>query len=265
MTDRKQLIRLVWTNTGIVLFVVLLVIAGTYYFSSKKMSLLGAELTSLKEKEAAMTVKQKDLPNISKHLPRLLNESMKVASLFPSDPEQKELVDFLQLNVDKAGADVLGIAMDPPKALPVLTKATSTQTEVEKALDKAVIEKTQFMITGLAVRGSFENVLAFMENLKRSNRFYRVLKIEGKPEKATTGGGANFLSGSSLIFELEGEMYITGEKLDIAAQFAKLRDELNRVLAIRETEVTPPADPGLIEVKPGGSGEAEPVAEEPPV
>lgn len=262
MTDRKRILRLVWINTGVVLAVAVLLIAAMLYFTSKKTTELNTQLAGLKEKEAAMTQKQKELPNISKHLPRLLNESKKVSMLFPTDPAQKELVDFLQQNVDKAGADVVSIAMDPPKELPVLKKSTATQTDEEKKLDKGIIEKTKFMITGLEVRGSFENVLAFMENLKRSNRFYRILKIEGKPEKAPGSGAANIITGQNLIFDLQGEMYITGEKLDIAAEFAKLRDELNRVLAISEAEVTPAAEPELLEVKPGGNGEPEP-AEEP--
>lgn len=263
MTDRKGIIRVIWINTGIVLFVAVLLIAGAFYFTSKKTSELNTQLAGLKEKEAAMNQKQKELPNISKHLPRLLAESKKVSMLFPTDPAQKELVDFLQQNVDKAGADVVSIAMDPPKELPVLKKSTATQTDEEKKLDKGILEKTKFMLTGVEVRGSFENVLAFMENLKRSNRFYRILKIEGKPEKAQSIGGGNFITGQNLLFDLQGEMFITGEKLDIAAEFVKLRDELNRVLAISESEETPPAEPGLLEVKPGGNGEPEP-AEEPP-
>jgi Tfp pilus assembly protein PilN len=258
MTDRKRVFRLVWINTGIVLFVAVLLIAGAIYFTSKKTTELNTQLAGLKEKETAMTQKQKELPNISMHLPRLLNESKKVSMLFPTDTAQKELVDFLQQNVDKAGADVVSIAMDPPKELPVLKKSTATQTDEEQKLDKDIIEKTKFMLTGVEVRGSFENVLAFMENLKRSNRFYRILKIEGKPEKAQNVGGGNFISGQNLLFDLQGEMFITGEKLDIAAEFAKLRDELNRVLAISEPVETAPTEPGLLEVKPGGSGEPAP-------
>lgn len=263
MTDRKRILKLVWINTGVVLFVAVLLIAGAFYFTSKKTTELNAQLAGLKEKEAAMTQKQKELPNISKHLPRLLNESKKVSMLFPTEPAQKELVDFLQQNVDKAGADVVSIAMDPPKELPVLRKSSETQTDEEKKLDKGIIEKTKFMITGLEVRGSFESVLAFMENLKRSNRFYRILHIEGKPERAENIVGGDLITGRNLIFDLQGEMFITGEKLDIAAEFAKLRDDLNRVLAISEAVETPAAEPGLLEVKPGGNGEPEPV-EEPP-
>jgi hypothetical protein len=264
MTERRRLIRLVWINTGIVLAVTVLVIAATWYFTQKRIQILGAELATVKETEKAMNSKKAELPTIAANLPRLLDESRVVALIFPNNPAQKELVDFLQQNVDKAGADVTKVSMDSPTELPVYSKAVSTQTDEEKALDKTAVEKTMLIKSTMTVRGGFENILAFMENMKRSNRFFRIMKIKAGPETNKSGDRADIKLGSSLIFELDGELYYTTEKLDIADKFAKLRDALKEIMAYQEPPAVEKPSNGLIEVKDGGTNAAKTNKEEQP-
>jgi hypothetical protein len=265
MTERKRIIRLVWINTGLVLGAALLIVAATWYFTNKRIQLLNDELASAKATEKTMASKKQELPNVAANLPLLLDESRVVALIFPNSPAQKELVDFLQQNVDKAGADVVEISMDEPADIPAKKKAAGSQTELEKALDKQTLDKAQFIRTTLSIRGGFENILSFMENLKRSNRFYRILKIKATPEANLKGTGETTSGfGTSLVFELEGEMFFTTEKLDIAGKFDELRKTLETVIAIQEPVEAAKPDNGLIEVKAGGTGATRTNKEEKP-
>lgn len=252
MTERRRMTRLIWAHTIAVVLAVVVIGGLIYYTSSNKLESLKAQMASLKEQQATMESKRDELPNIEKRLPELLAQSRRITLLMPGNAAQKELVAFLQDNAKKANGDVVLIEMEPPKDLEVAAKADKARTADEKKLDNATLEKTKVIPTTCVIRGGFENILAFMENLKRSNRYYRIDQITA-PSK---GGGTGYDPLTGLTYELVGEMYYTTAKATIADQFAELRGLLESALGAAAVETPEPEEEALIEVEAGGSGGA---------
>ncbi len=252
MTERRRMTRLVWIHTTVVVLVVIIVGGLIFYASSKKLETLKSQMASLKEQQATMEAKRDELPNIEKRLPELLAQSRRITLLMPGNPAQKELVAFLQDNAKKANGDVVLIKMEPPRDLEVAAKSEKVRTAEEKKLDNATLEKTKVIATTCVIRGGFENILAFTENLKRSNRYFRIDHIKAPAQT----GGTDFDPRTSLTYELSGEMYYTTAKATIADQFSELRDLLEHALGTAAVETPVPEEETLIEVEAGGSGGA---------
>jgi len=241
---------MVWIHTVIAVLAVIVVGGLILYTSSNKLSALKAELALLKEQQLSMEAKRDELPNIEKRLPELLSQSRRITSLLPSNPAQKELVAFLQENVEKANGDVILIDMETPKDLEVASKSEKARTAEEKKLDDATLEKTKAITATCVIRGGFENILAFMENLKRSHRYFRIDRIKAPAQTAKS----TFDPRTDLTYELTGKLYFTTAKVTIADQFARLQDMLVKALGTAPVEEPEPQVGELIEVEAGGGG-----------
>ncbi len=251
MSERRRMIRLVWINTIIVVLLVGLIVGGTYYFASNRLAELRAQLDSLTQRASAMAAKQQELPTIRNRLGILLAESRKLNQLLPNNPAQKELVTFLQQNVDGANCEVVTLDMKSPDDLKLLAKTESAYTEMEKELDPEIVEKTKVIETNLSVRGGFVNLLAFVENMKRSGRFFLINRISA-PERR--GGTQDVFSEiTTMGFELRGEFYYTTAKVDIAERFDELKESLEEVLPARPIEEVSEEKGELITIAADGS------------
>lgn len=245
MRERRGMIRLVWINTIIVVLFVLLFLGVAYYVTSQKAGELETQLDALVQRAKTMAAKREELPNISDRSGELLTESRKLVKLLPNNPSQKELVSFLQKNVNEANCEVLILEMKTPVDLTESVRDKTALTALQKELDAETIDTTKVIDTGLTVRGGFENVLAFMENLKRSDRFFPIFKITA-PERG--GGDVTFAETKVIGFELEGRLYYTTLKVDIAERFDELRQSLEEVLPTKPGEQSVEEEQELIKV-----------------
>jgi len=258
MTERKRLLRLIWINTAIVVAVLAVVVGLTYYLTSKQAAELQAQLTSLTEQEKVMAGKRAELDNITKYIPVLERDGRIISQMFPSDPAQTTLLDFLQQNVEKANSEVLQFEMGEGKELPAATKPEKSRTAEEKKLDEETLKKARFADATLTLRGSFENLLAFMENLKRSNRFFRIDRVEAPSGRQSRD--IFELDELNLTFKLEGQVFYLTEKVDVSEGIKRVRESLERKLALPVPEEAAAEQQGLLEVQAGGSsgGKAKP-------
>jgi len=245
MRERRGMIRLVWINTIIVVLAVLLFLGVAYYVTSQKTGELEIQRDALVQKAKTMAAKREELPNISDRSGQLLSESRKLVKLLPNNPSQKELVSFLQKNVNEANCEVVILDMKTPVDLTTSIKDKKALTALQKELGAETIDTTKVIATSLTVRGGFENVLAFIENLKRSDRFFPIYKITA-PERG--GGEVTFTENTVIGFELEGQIYYTSLKVDIAERFDELRQSLERVLPTEPGEQVAEEEQELIKV-----------------
>ncbi len=245
MRERTGMVRLVWINTIIVVLFVLAFLAVALYVTSQKAGELETQRDALVQKAKTMAAKREELPSISDRSGQMLSESQKLVKLLPNNPSQKELVTFLQKNVDEADCEVLILDMNVPKELTSSTLTKESLAALQKELDEETINNTMVIETRLTVRGGFQNVLAFMENLKRSSRFFLINKITA-PERG--GGEVIFAEKKAIGFELEGRLYYTTLKVDIAERFDELRRSLERVLPTKLGEQVAEEEKELIKV-----------------
>ncbi|OGK08717.1 MAG: hypothetical protein A2Y63_06915 [Candidatus Riflebacteria bacterium RBG_13_59_9] len=252
--------RLVLVNTIIVIVALVLVIGVTYYLTNKKVRELELQLTSLQEQEKTMSAQKEQLERFKGQLPQMEVDSKIISLLLPSNPEQKEWVKFLQENVEKANSEIIVLEMDQPKDLPAATKPAKSRTAEEQELNEETLKKSKVMATTMEIRGNFQNVLAFIENLKRSHRLYRIDKIEGSLSQGTEGASESALL--DLSFELTGEMYFTTEETDISEKISELRTKLEQTLAIKLPTMGESTEEGLLEVTSGGTSASEKTNEE---
>jgi len=252
MSERRRTIRLVWINTIIVVVLVGLFLGGDLYFTSGKVGELKSQLDALTEKRKTMAAKWEELPRVHDQLGRLLAASRELSQLLPSNPAQQELITFLQKNVDGANCEVISLEMKAPSDLKLLSKTEKAMTAVEKELDQETVEKTKVIEIGMTVRGGFTNVLAFIENLKRSNRFLRIDKISAPDSRGATKDV--FAEMNTIGFELRGELYYTTVKVDIAEMFNELKRSLEEVLPAKPIELEMEKERELITVSATGTG-----------
>ncbi|MCD6282209.1 hypothetical protein J7J84_01185 [bacterium] len=245
MRERRGMIRLVWINTIIVVLAVLVFLGVAFYVTSQKAGELETQRDALVQKAKTMAAKREELPNISNRSGQLLRESRKLVKLLPNNPSQKELVSFLQKNVDEANCEVLILNMRAPVDLTESIRDKAAIKTLQEELETETIDTTKAIHTSLTIRGGFENVLAFMENLKRSDRFFPIQKITA-PEKG--GSDTAFAEKKVMGFELEGWLYYTNLKVDIAERFDELRQSLERVLPTKPGEQVAEEEQELIKV-----------------
>jgi|GEM_PF-2318571 len=246
MSERRRIIRLVWISTIIVVVIVGLFLGGALYYTGSKAGELKLQLDSLTEKVKVMAAKWEELPQVHNQLGALQASSRELSQLIPNDPAQKELVTFLQQNVDGANCEVISLNMKAPGDLKLLSKTEKAMTEMEKELDPDIVDKTKVIEVTMTVHGGFTNVLAFIENLKRSKRFLRIDRISAPGRQGGTKDV--FAEMNTVDFELTGEFYYTTAKMDIAEMFDELKRSLEEVLPAKPVEQETEEERELIRV-----------------
>jgi hypothetical protein len=223
MRERGGIIRLVWINTIIVVVAVLLLLGVAYYVMNQKAGELETQRDVLVQRAKTMAAKREELPNISARSGQLLSESRKLIKLLPNNPSQKELVSFLQKNVNEANCEVLVLSMKTPVDLTASIKDKTALTALQKELDAETIDTTRVIDTD----------------------FFPIYKITA-PERG--GGDVTFAEKKAIGFDLEGRLYYTTLKVDIAERFDELRQSLESVLPTKPEEQAAEKEQELIKV-----------------
>jgi len=164
--------------------------------------------------------------------PILMEHASVISALFPPNPGDKELVDFLTSRGEATGVKVTALELGDPEAL-VLTETKVGKSDLLKDLDKAVVNEVSVISFQMTIRGDFKSLLNFLNTLKASGRFIRVERVNGP-----TGQEKGVYAPGLQEWQLSGSMYFTSEKLQIKAKFQELAANISRLTGIRLPEQT---------------------------
>jgi len=168
-----------------VLLVIGLFIAAYIIPKRNSIKKLEADLTLVEDNLRKASQKVKELEVLKKQWPVVKEERKALASLIPENSKETELVEFLHYLAAYYSVDIEQVDVSEPKDIPLITIPDDKKTDQEKALDKKLVMSIKKLDTSIRIGGKFNDILAFLDGIKRSNRYLEVYKVE-LPEENTT-------------------------------------------------------------------------------
>jgi hypothetical protein len=193
-----------------VLFVVIVVglfIAAYIVPQRNAIKKLETDLKSVEDELKAASGKIKELEVLKKDWPIVKEERKALASLIPDNHKETDLVEFLHYLATLYSIDIEQIDMNEPAALPLVNISDDKKTEQEKSLDNKLVRSIKRLSTTMRIGGKFNDVLAFLDGIKMSNRYFMISKV-GIVEEDTA---RKLPDGLPMV--LDGEFYFYSSEL----------------------------------------------------
>lgn len=163
-----------------VLFVVVVVglfIAAYIVPQRNAIKKLEADLKSVEDELRAASQKVKELEVLKEQWPVVKEERKALASLIPDNHKETDLVEFLHYLATYFAIDIEAIDISEPQALQLVNISDDKKTEQEKSLDNKLVRSIKKLDTTLRIGGKFNDILAFLDGIKKSNRYFEVTKV----------------------------------------------------------------------------------------
>ncbi|MCD6119470.1 hypothetical protein J7K50_06480 [bacterium] len=175
--------RFFFTVFGVVLVIALFIL--TYMMPQRnKMIKLEKELSQVENERRLSEMKLKNLGALIGNLPLVLRERRTVENLIPESHEETEIVEFCHYLAALHNVDIESIDVTSPQPLPLASVSDDKKTEQEKELDNKLVRALKKIDTTIRIGGKFSDILGFLDEFKRSNRYFEVYKV-GIPEEVT--------------------------------------------------------------------------------
>jgi len=228
---RARSIRIAVVNTIVAILVVVLAYSLTFFFSSRIIRNLSDELANLKNQEEALLKKKNELPNIVAVLPLVRKEAERLRTMFPPNPGDKELIDFLEQTLKTNRISVIEIGLSEPATL-TLKESTIGKSKLLKDLNKDLVEKIEVINFNMVLKGRYNNFLRLLESLKNSGRFIRVERVSG-PE----GLKGEEFDPTALEWEIRGTMFFLPPEIDFLKDMDKIEQQLSKEIGVRVARI----------------------------
>lgn len=163
-----------------VLFVVIVVgifIAAYIVPQRNAVKKLEQDLKSVEDELRTASQKVKELEILKKQWPIVKEERKALASLIPDTHKETDLVEFFHYLSSLYAIDIEQIDINEPAALPLVTVSDDKKTEQEKSLDNKLVRSIKRLDTNIRVGGEFNDILAFLDGIKTSNRYFEIKKV----------------------------------------------------------------------------------------
>ncbi len=193
-----------------VLFVVIVVgifIAAYIVPQRNAIKKLEQDLKSVEDELRAASQKVKELEILKKQWPIVKEERKALASLIPNTHKETDLVEFFHYLSSLYAIDIEQIDINEPAALPLVTVSDDKKSEQEKSLDNKLVRSIKRLDTNIRVGGDFNDILAFLDGIKTSNRYFEIKKV-GLTDDST----ARELPGT-MPMVIEGNFYFYSSEL----------------------------------------------------
>ncbi|MEP0814917.1 MAG: hypothetical protein HRF49_09675 [bacterium] len=187
-----------------ILIVVLLVglFIGVYLVPSRgKISKLESSLKDLELERREANRKATELATFRKYADVLKKEKETVESLVPAEDQETKIVEFMHYLAKLHGLHVEALTLAEPAPIPLAKKSKEKKTAEEKKLDETLLRAVRMLDAKMRVTGPFPNILDFLDDIKRSNRFYEVYKVSIPEDMPLIGD----VTGLAIV--LEGRFY----------------------------------------------------------
>jgi hypothetical protein len=190
----------VWTT--VVFLVVLALYIGLFIVPySRKLSSLKKQEGDLAEQVAAMNLKNRQLPLMREGKGAMVAAAERVNELLPEGVNQRKILFYLNEDAVKHNLSVQGFEIHAPTVHPLTKVGEDKRTDEEKALDKDLVARLQVVTFKITVNGKYADVLAFMDELKGSNRLLNVYRL-ACPQSMPKGDYVDYVA-----VAMDGEAY----------------------------------------------------------
>ncbi len=214
-------------HTIIVVLVTGLFLGVGFYLSSKSLSALRSKVAVLEDREKVMLDKRNQLTAVAKFIPFLIEDSILLSKMFPSNPGDRELLDFLTELGKESGMVVVEVKLSNPAEI-VLEEGKVGKSELIKDLDETALFNFKSINIDIKLTGNFQSLLRFLESLKTNGRFIRIFSING-PSTAAAGEPTP----GAFEWELKGDMMYFVSETSLAERFSEVVKNLEQVVALR--------------------------------
>lgn len=169
----------------VVALVVVLFIFAYLTPQRNKITTLEGELSRLDQERVEVARKAEDLAALKGRLPNIIRDKETLELLIPFEHEETEIVEFLHYIAELQEVTIEQISLSDPEALPLVKKADNQRSVEERQLSEALVGTIRRIDTTIQVSGLFWDVLGFLDQFKRTNRYFEIYTVEIPEEQGT--------------------------------------------------------------------------------
>lgn len=215
--------KIFFTILGVVLVLVLFVF-GYMMPMRTKIAKLEENLADLDRQRQDASRKVDDLVILKENLPSILRDQFTVNRLVPDEPQHAKIVEFIHYLSELYALDVEVTDFTEPQPLPLAKVADDKKSDEEKKLDAKLIRTLRRFQATIRIGGPFNNVISFIRDFKRSNRYFEIFAIT-IPEEET----ARALPDTYPI-SMDGYFYFYAPDEEAGADSGQEKNEFERLI-----------------------------------
>ncbi len=229
--DRLRSIRIAVLHTVLVVLISAVVLSVVFYFGGKQIRAIRGEAEQLEKRHSDILSKRDALPKIVESLPYVLEDARMLTRMFPNNPGDKELLDFMELLAKDVGAVVVGIQLGEGEEMQ-LQESKLGKSDLLQGLDELLVWQLKAVEMRITLRGNFQSLVGFLERLKEHGRFIRVYNVSGPSEVDEK----EFMP-SLMEWDIKANMIYSTSETTTEEKFQRLVEEIRKVMVVEVGEM----------------------------
>lgn len=175
--------KIFFTILGVVLVLVLFIF-GYMMPMRTKIAKAEEDLQNLERQRVDAARKVEDLVVLKDSLPQILRDQYTINQLIPDYPNETKIVEFMHYLAELHSLDIEITDFTEAQPLPLAKLADDKKSDEEKKLDAKLVRTLRRFQATIRIGGKFNDVVSFVRDFKRSNRYFEIFAIT-IPEEET--------------------------------------------------------------------------------